>query len=55
MNDTVSLECGCFILRNHVEFFCKYHSQNQPIINDPLDRFLNIRSKEPDGQNDNSD
>jgi hypothetical protein len=54
MNDTVSLACGCFIMKNHVEFFCKYHANNQPMVNDPLDRFLNERIKGPDGKDDNS-
>jgi len=52
MNDTVSLACGCFVLHNHVEYFCKYHSDNQPIVNDPLDTFLNTRAKGQYGTDD---
>jgi len=54
MDDMISLACGCFIVRNHVEFFCQYHALNQPMVHDPLDRFLNERSKGPDGKDDNS-
>ena len=54
MNDTISLACGCLVIDNHVEYFCAYHTNNQPTSHDPLDRFLTKRSKGPDGKDDSS-
>lgn len=54
MNDTIMLACGCFIMNRYVTFFCERHSKQQPIINDPLDKYLTERAKGPNGKDDNS-
>lgn len=54
MHDTISLACGCLVIDNRIEYFCTYHLNTQPTINDPLDKFFTARDKGPDGKDTDS-
>ena len=41
-NDLITLECGCIysIITDRLWFHCNFHYTNQPVIGDPLYRWL---------------
>ena len=40
MDKIFPLDCGCIVKNNIVVSLCGYHYENQPRINDPLDKYL---------------